>query len=222
MFVGLTLAIAFQVTAPPTAAQVVQRVQAHYRNVAQVRVAFAQTVTNATFGTASKSRGMLYVKRPSKMRWDYASSRRANQVSKSFLSDGRTLWMVDHQGLQYYQQPVKGSVLPVAITFLAGRGNLLASFRAAIVTGSKRDAPGDVVVSLTPRRANASYVRLLLVVESGSWRVKSSIVLNANGDTNAFRFGEPKAGKPLANRMFVFNPRANPTYRKARPAAPKP
>lgn len=219
MLAALSIAIAFQAAAPSPADQVVLRVQARYRNVSSLRATFEQRVSNATFGTVSKSRGTVYVKPPGKMRWDYAARRNRQTVSKTFFSDGTTLWAVDHQSLQYHQRPAGSTALPAALTFLTGTGNLLRDFIATLDPNSKRVAAptGARIVKLTPRKPNAQYRALWLVVDSKTSAVIESVVLNSNGDVNAFRFGRADTRTPLANRLFVFNPRANQRYRRVKP-----
>jgi outer membrane lipoprotein carrier protein len=200
-----------------TADAVIDKVQAFYKDTTQLRAKFRQTVTNNTFGTKSVSDGYVYIKKPGKMRWDYYSKKTPRKQTKSFISDGTTIWAVFHQDLQYYKKSVKDDLLPVAITFLSGTGDLRKDFNAAIDSTKKFGKKGDHILKLTPKRPNAQYKTLWLVVDPKTFRVKESVVLNANNDTNQFRFYDGDTTKPVLSSWFVFNERANKKYRLVNP-----
>ncbi len=196
---------------------VVAKVQAFYKDTETLRAKFRQTVTNATFGRKSISDGYVWIKKPGKMRWDYYSKKKPVQVTKSFISDGQTLWAVFHQDMQFFKQSTKDNLLPVAITFLAGKGDLSTDFIAAIDTRSGYGAKGDYVVKLTPRKPNAQYKTLWLVVDPSNYRVKQSVVLNSKGDTNQFAFYEGDTKATVKDSFFVFNEKANKKFRLINP-----
>jgi outer membrane lipoprotein carrier protein len=194
---------------------VVGKVQDFYKGTRHLVAKFRQTVKNNTFGRTTVSDGKVYIKKPGKMRWDYYSKKNPRQQSKSFISNGETLWAVMHQNLQYYKKPLKDDLLPVAITFLTGDGDLRADFKASLETTKSFGKKGDYVLKLTPRQPNAQYKTLWLVVDPKTYRVKESVVLNANGDTNQFRFFEADTKTSVRDSWFLFNEKA-PAARKYR------
>src|SRR5688572_25523083 len=123
-FVAL-IAIAGQTTAakPITAAEALAEVQKYYANLNDVEANFRQEYNNTTFGKKSVSDGKLYISKPGKMRWDYKTPDK-----KYFISDGTTLWVYEEANKQAFQQTLQDQVLPVAITFLYGQGNLASDF----------------------------------------------------------------------------------------------
>ncbi len=196
---------------------VVGKVQNFYKDTAHLRAKFRQTVRNETFGKESVSDGWVYIKKPGKMRWDYYSKKNTKKVSKSFISDGTFIWAVFHQDLQFYKKSVKDDLLPVAITFLSGQGDLRKDFTAEIDTKSKFGKKGDYVVKLTPRKPNAQYSNLWLIVDSKTFRVKQSVVLNSKGDTNRFAFHEGDTTKAIKDTVFAFDEKRNKKFRLVNP-----
>ncbi|MBT8493093.1 MAG: outer membrane lipoprotein carrier protein LolA [Deltaproteobacteria bacterium] len=192
-----------------TADQVVGRVQTFYKGNAQLSAKFRQVYTNATFGKKSISDGKVWLKKAGgKMRWDYYKKTRKGAkatVGKSFLSDGETLWAVEHGNKQYFKRSLKDAVLPVAVTFLTGQGNLSKDFRAALDKSGKYGSKRDYVLKLTPRKPSAQYKNLWLVVSPDNYRVTQSIVLEASGNTNHFRFYNPNFTRPVLDKWFVLN-----------------
>ena len=163
---------------------------------------------NATFGIPKQSDGRVYLKKPGKFRFDYVCKRNTSQVCKAQMSDGATIWVIDYSGKWYFTQPLNQSALPVAVTFLTGKGNLTSEFNPRLDSSGKYGAPGDLVLELTPKKPSAQFKSLFLVVDPADYRVKQSVVINAAGDVNQFRFYDPDTAKDVPDTWFVFNPRA--------------
>src|SRR5688572_18736821 len=150
-----------------TADTIVDKVQKFYQATPQLTAKFRQTTMNATFGVPQVSDGKVYLKKPGKMRWDYYSKRAANQVTKSQISDGKTIWVVDKNGKWFYRQDLTKSALPVAVTFLTGTGSLKAEFNAAMDKSGlyNKTSPDDYVLKLTPKKPSVQIKALYLVVD---------------------------------------------------------
>jgi outer membrane lipoprotein carrier protein len=214
-----------QAPAAPSATRIVDRVQEFYRTTKHLSAKFRQTNVNATFGKTAISDGRVYLKKPGKMRWDYFSKRNKNQVSKTQISDGKTIWAVDFGGRWYYKESLSQSALPVAVTFLSGSGDLKKDFHAKLdKSGKWAGSKTDHVLELTPRQPSAQFKELFLVVDPSNYRVKHSIVINAAGDVNQFSFYEPNTARVLADGSFVFNPKSKAAkgFREIQPTQAKP
>jgi outer membrane lipoprotein carrier protein len=188
------------------ASRIVDAVQKFYQDTPQFTATFRQTTVLGTFGRTQINDGMVYLKKPGKMRWDYTNKRNKKLVSKSQMSDGNTIWVVLVQDKQYFQQSIKDSALPVAVTFLTGKGDLKKEFNAALDTSGKFGTTADKVLHLTPKKPSAQFKDLYLVVDPKDNRVKQSVVINAGGDVNKFQFFAPDTRKQVADTWFVFNP----------------
>jgi outer membrane lipoprotein-sorting protein len=167
---SLLLFAGFVVAAPPgkavdPAGQVVEGVQKFYRTSQRLTATFRQVSVNATFGNREESAGRVYLKKPGKMRWDYFSARDKNKVSRSQMSDGKMIWAVDVAGKSYFKLRLADSPLPVAVTFLTGKGDLAKEFSAKLLTGSKHGGASDEVLELTPKAPSAQCKTLVLVVD---------------------------------------------------------
>jgi outer membrane lipoprotein carrier protein len=198
----------------PNAASVVQQVQSFYAGIQQVTADFRQTVFNSTFGTQKDSDGAVYLAKPGKMRWDY-KERKGNDVipKKSFISDGTTLYVVDHDNKQVVKKNLKQDLLPVAVTFLYGKGNLSAEFDPEIDTSGKYGSKNDIVLKLTPKQPSAQYKALYLVVNNQDFHVSQSIIIDSSNNMNHFQFFAPDFQKPVKDSWFQFDPRSVTNYR---------
>ncbi len=198
-----------------SADQVVERVQSFYTDSRQLTALFRQTYTNNTFGKKSISDGKMWIKKPGKMRWDYRGKQR--KIKKSFISDGTTLWAVEHDNKQVFKKSVEDDMLPVAVSFLYGEGDLRRDFEAALNSSGSYGKRSDYVLELTPRKPSAQYKTLFLVVDPGNYRVKESVVIEASGNSNHFRFFSPNTKKPVKDAWFLFNENKLTNYRIVEP-----
>lgn len=209
---------AHRVAARLTANEVVDKIQAFYLETQHLTALFRQTYTNSTFGKESVSDGKVWIKKPGKMRWDYAKKgKRSKKANKSFVSDGTTLWAVEHDNKQITRTNIAEDILPVAVTFLFGKGDLARDFKPALDTSGKYGQKKEYVLELTPRKPSAQYKTLYLVVAPDNFRVKQSIVVEASGNINHFRFYSPDTKSPVKDSWFVLNVKKFKKYRLIEP-----
>jgi outer membrane lipoprotein carrier protein len=192
----------FPAVPPASAGDVVKKVQAYYAGTQKLRADFRQDYTNTTFGRTSQSDGRMWVQKPGKMRWDYAKPEK-----KYFISDGTTLWVYEEAAHQAIQQSLKDQILPVAVTFLYGQGDLATEFNAELDPG-KYGGKDAVCVKLTPKKADAQYKNLWLVVDPTDFHVSESIIREASDNINHFTFFNIKqnAQAKVEDRHFTFVP----------------
>ncbi len=187
----------------PAAADVVAGVQKFYNTANKFEARFRQKYTNSVIGKTSTSDGKVYIEKPGKMRWDYS----APDV-KYYISDGTTLWVYEKVNKQAFKQSLQNQLLPVAITFLYGQGDLAKDFTPSLDPG-KFGGKGDLVVKLVPRQPTAQYKALWLVVDPADYHVKESIIQEVSDNLNSFTFADIKlnaAAKYSSDKYFKFVP----------------
>ncbi|MGE5186065.1 MAG: LolA family protein [Acidobacteriota bacterium] len=197
-----------------TANDIVDSVQKFYANIKQVTAQFRQTVKNSTFGTEKTSDGKVWLEKPGKMRWDYYETKKGTtQTKKSFISNGTTLYVVEHDNKQVVKKDLKQDLLPVAVTFLYGTGDLKKEFNAALDTSGTYGGKSDLVLKLTPKQPSAQYKNLYLVVNKSDYHVSQSIIVDSSNNVNHFQFFAPDFEAPVKDSWFEFDPRSVPNYR---------
>ena len=187
----------------PAASDVVASVQKYYQSTNKFEARFRQKYTNTVIGKTSISDGKVYIEKPGKMRWDYATP-----DVKYYISDGTTLWVYEKANKQAFKQSLKDQLLPVAITFLYGQGDLSKDFTASLDPG-KYGGKDDVVVKLVPKQPTAQYKALWLVVDPSDNHVKESIIQEVSDNLNSFAFSAIKtnaAAKYVGEKLFKFTP----------------
>jgi outer membrane lipoprotein carrier protein len=202
---------------------VVGEVQKFYAGIKQVTAQFRQSVTNNTFGSTKTSDGTVWLMKPGKMRWDYVEKKKGvTKVKKSFISNGAYLYVVEHDNKQVVKKNLQNDLMPVAVTFLYGKGDLKAEFNAEIDKSGKYGTKDDIVLKMTPKKPSAQYKNLYLVVATdGNYRVKQSVIVDSSNNINQFMFFKPDFEKGLKDSIFEFDERSVKSYRIVDADAPQ-
>jgi len=209
-------------TAPSSAAGIVDRVQQFYATIKQVKASFRQAVTNDTFGNTKTSDGTVWIAKPGKMRWDYLETKKTGvEVKKSFISNGSYLYVVEHDNKQVVKKSLERDLMPVAVSFLYGKGDLKAEFTPEIDHSGKYGERTDIVLKLSPKQPSAQYKNLYLVVSPKDFHVSQSVIIDSSNNVNHFRFFAPDFDTPMKDSYFQFDPRSVKNYNVIDANAPK-
>jgi outer membrane lipoprotein carrier protein len=180
----------------------VAKIQKFYDSSRDLHAHFDQ-VLQTGIGGKKKASGDVWLKKPGKMRWDYAKPEK-----KLMLSDGQTLWVYEPEDEQAFKQDLRSSTLPLSVSFLLGQGRLGDEFVISAVSPEGVGQPGDSVLKLVPKQATAAYRYLLFVVDPKSGLVKETIIFEENGGTNHLTFSAVETNRGADDGKFKFTPPA--------------
>ena len=209
--VGIVLTILIcSLLSAPVAAQattidvtkIIAKVQRRYDRMADFKGKFKQVYTDTLYDRKRTSYGYVYVKKPGKMRWNYASPER-----KVFISDGKQLWVWEPADRQVFRNPLDKKTLSTGLTFLLGSGKLSKEF-AVDLADPKQDAlggPDAIVLKLTPKVTTAQYRYLVLAIRPSDHTVTESMVIGTHS-RNHFLFSDLVFDSKLSNKRFKFSP----------------
>src|SRR5467141_3037203 len=197
---ALLLALLLAVPAKDPGRALAHRVQAFYAHSKDFSASFRQHYTYVAIGRTEDAEGVVQVKKPGLVRWDYANPER-----RTLFIEGKTLWIwrPDDQEAQV-KRNFAGDQLSSAFTFLWGKGDLLKEFapRAAAVP---EGLPAGEGLELTPLKPTPGVRKLLFVVGKDG-QVLASVVTNPQGDVNRIVFSEATVNQGLADSLFHFAP----------------
>lgn len=181
------------------AQRVAREVQKAYEGTQDVRARFTQRFTYTLLRRTQESSGTVTFRKPGHMRWDYQSP-----VPKSFIVDGKSLWIHQPKDNTALVNPCfQQDGLTASVAFLWGEGNITTQFDVAPFAG-RFGTPSDPHLELTPKVPNALFHKLILVVDPSSYRVKQSIVVDAQGNLNQFVFDESAFNVGVSRAEFAF------------------
>jgi outer membrane lipoprotein carrier protein len=172
----------------------VERLEAHHARTADMVARFTQSYRSGMLGREVVEHGVVSVKRPGRMRWEYK-----DPESKLFVSDGKTFYFyvpADRQVVVSDQDEERS----LAARLLSGRGRLLDEFEASLEEPLE---PGVFRLRLVPRHPGADVERAVLDVEP-SGRLRSILLEDLQGNRTRFRFEAVRENTGLRDSLFHF------------------
>jgi outer membrane lipoprotein carrier protein len=177
------------------ARSLVRRVEERHAQARDLVARFTQSYRSGLLAREVVERGVVSIKRPGRMRWEYK-----DPEAKLFVSDGKTFYFyvpADHQVI-VSEQDIERSL---AGRLLSGRGGLLDEFEASL------DEPleeGVLRVKLVPRREQPDVQRAFVDVEP-SGRIRSILLEDVQGNRTRFRFEGVRENTGLRDSLFRFD-----------------
>lgn len=189
-----SLLLAATLGAPePSAVALARQVQERLQKQTGLTARFIQTYRSAALGREIVERGVVSLKRPGRMRWEYKDPEK-----KTFVSDGRTLYFyvpADRQVMVRDRDEERG----IATLLLSGRSDILGQFQVSL-----EKAPfGFSRLRLLPRRPDPEIEEATIDVDE-SFRVRVIEVKDAQGNRSRFQFDDLREDVALPDRLFQF------------------
>lgn len=195
---GLGTAALPQAGQPPSAAELARRVQAHYATIADFTADFVGTFRYDLTKQTSIEKGTLKVKKPNRMRWTYTSPSR-----KEFVADGAQFvaYIAEDKLAEITPLPKAGDA-PLALLFLAGKGDLTRDFTSSLAA---EQPAGEWRLQLTPRTRQDDYSTLTLCVRRDTLDLTGLIMVDDLG-IQTYQFARFQSNRGLKDAEFTFTP----------------
>ena len=174
---------------PPEATALARKVQAFYESTRDLRARFVQTYTYAALGRRQVSKGTLEVKKPGKMRWDYASP----SVKTIAVNGPRLVQWEPEANQAFVDEKFDATAMSAAVTFLLGKGSLEKEFLLATGEG------GTLV--LRPRTPDAR-VDTVTLTAGPDGEVTRTRVVDGQGNVNDIAFEEIRTNTGIPDARF--------------------
>ena len=188
----------------PTLEEAVQRLETTYRGLRDLKADFRQTAVNRTMNQTTEAKGTLYLKKPGKLRWEFATP-----TPQEIVSDGQKLWVYTPALKQVNVTAAPQALAGPAGSFLQGLGQLREQFEVRFLNPAQpADGDGLVVLDLTPKTAQPLLARLVLSVDPRSWLVRKAVLYDELGNEVRLAFLDVAVNPGLPDRLFVFTPPA--------------
>ena len=183
-----------------TAAEVAQALQKKIESIHDFTSDFIHVYEGGVLKKQVTERGKLLVKKPGKMRWEYAAPE-----AKTFVSDGVRLYSYVPADKQVLVSPVPSEdEATTASLFLAGKGSLTRDFTASFVELPAGMPAGSRTLKLVPKFKQRDYDWLVLVVDPASLAIRGLVTVDAQGGRSSFSFVNLKENVGLADKDFAF------------------
>jgi outer membrane lipoprotein carrier protein len=175
-------------------------VDARYNHLHTLEAQFTETYSGP--GATRTESGTLLLKKPGRMRWDYAEPR-----PKMFLADGSTAWFYVPGENQVRRMPVKQlDDLRSPLRYLLGKTKLEKDFdNLHLAQNEKPVNSGDFVLEGIPKGLRERVARTLLEVTPTGY-IQRIVVEELDGSVTEFRFLQQRENVEIPDAKFRFTP----------------
>lgn len=195
------LALAASSARAQTLNEVVDGLEGAYAKITDLRAEFNQNAFNRSLGQTIKAEGIVYLKKPGKMRWEYRTP-----TPQQIVSDGKFIWVYTPELNQVNVGEAPRALAGPAGSFLAGLGRVREAFTVRFLNPLKVDETGNPVLDLRPKRPEPLLTRLILTVDPRSFLVRKAVLYDQFDNTVTMEFTKMSVNAGLTNALFAFTP----------------
>ena len=176
------------------ARNLVRTIEQHHAQTTDLVARFSQSYRSGLLGREITERGVVQIKPPGRMRWEYK-----DPEDKLFVTDGHTFYFYVPADKQVIvsEQDVKHSL---AARLLSGKGGILDEFTATV---EEPQEEGVLRLKLVPRQAEADIERATVDLEP-SGRIRAILLEDVQGNRTRFRFEGVRENTGVADHVFRF------------------
>jgi len=184
----------------PDLHKIAETVDSHYNRLNTLQAEFTEIFRGG--GLTRNETGVMYLKKPGKMRWDYTSPQK-----KLFVTDGKTAWFYSPGERQARRTTIKNlDDFRSPLRYLLGKTKLEKEFHGlSLVTADQPSAPGDVILRGVPKGMEDRVQESRLEVAPDGTIVRISLE-ELDGTYTEFRFSNQKGNVSLPEKLFKFSP----------------
>lgn len=180
------------------ARQLAERVDHHYNALHGLKAEFTESYSGA--GIERTESGVLYLKKPGKMRWQYAEPRQ-----KLFISDGKLAYFYVPGEAEARKAPLnKLDDLRSPLRYLLGKTKLTKEFEHLELLPSPPES-SDLILRGKPRSMTDRLQQVELEINKQNQIVRIQIE-GTDGAVTEFRFRNLSENPGLEDALFRFSP----------------
>jgi outer membrane lipoprotein carrier protein len=169
-------------------------VEARYNHAKTLQVTFKEDYT-APGRPRRSDAGLLMLRKPGRMRWDYSQPK-----GKLFVSDGKFLWLYTPDENRVEKMKLKESEdMRAPLAFLLGKLDFDKEFRNI----QAKPEGSDTRVIAEPKTDSLPYSAVEFVVTPG-YTIREVKVTGFDHSVLDFTFGQERLNPVLDNKLFAF------------------
>ncbi|MGH9960587.1 MAG: outer membrane lipoprotein chaperone LolA, partial [Pyrinomonadaceae bacterium] len=180
--------------------QSVDTLQRKYAQIRDLKMDFIQSYRSPRRPMKTET-GVLFLKRPGMMRWEYQTP-----IEKLFVSNGKTVYFYLPQEHQVQKTKVKESRdQRVPFLFLLGRGNLKKDFsRIEWAEDSQPFFQGNKVICAYPKKNIDEFAKILMEFNPQTYQLQRVTVIDIDLSMSEFVFTNIQENLGTDSQKFNF------------------
>lgn len=177
-----------------------KKIEDHYNNIRTMQVDFVQTLSFAVQPGAKRTEsGVLFLKKPGKMRWEYREPSK-----KLFVSDGKDVYFYTSASNRVEKSKLKETEdMRAPLAFLIGRLDFDRDFKEYRI----RQEGQSRWITAIPKSDKAPYREVQFLLQENA-QIGQLKVLGQDQSIMEFVLKNEKANPSLADSLFQFVPPA--------------
>ena len=174
----------------------IDNLQRKYDEIESFSASFEQTMT--TRGISQQESGVVMMKKPGKMYWEYQEP-----TEKYFVSDGEKVYFYVPQDNQVLVSHLDLAANDSPLMFLLGRGDIRRDFEVEMEDKSaEAGEDSTVTLKLVPREPQPEFSELLLTVSPATFLIHKLTVIEPIGQQREYELTNFKQNEPISDRQF--------------------
>ena len=178
---------------------IAKNVQKAYDETRDIRADFTQETKIQGFETTTRAAGTLFIKKPGKARWDYASP-----SEQHVYVNGETVLIYTPELKQALKSRLQSELdTQTPIFLLAGAGRLTELFSVAANPNVRDGDPPSLV--LKPKDGRGPK-RIVITLDPARYLITKVRLEDPNGNISTLAFSDIRQNTGLGDRFFTFIP----------------
>lgn len=185
-------------TNPTGTDALLKNIEKRYNHAQSLKLDFSETYVSIK-GPVQHESGVLYLRKPGRMRWEYSSP-----AGKVFISDGKEVFMYAPGDRRAEKSKLKESEdMRAPLAFLLGKLNFAKEFKSFQThPGASNDGAGTWI-SAEPKSDNLAYSKVdFLATPEGE--IRQVRITGQDQSKLDFTFSNEKLNAPVAPSLFAF------------------
>ena len=182
-----------------TTEQVVSAVESAYAGVDTIKADFVQVTRSAAAGEEPRQKGVVLLKRPRKMRWNFTQP-----MISSFITDGQKMWVWSAESNQVIlTEDLSASSGNDMAALLSDLGKLGELFDVQHVESTEADEHRSHILQLKPK-TEASFKSLQLVVSRKKYTLERLVMVDLFDNIVELDFSAVRMNPEITDEQFTF------------------
>jgi outer membrane lipoprotein carrier protein len=184
--------------------ELIARAQERYEKTEDLKARFIQEATIKAMNKTDREEGILYVKNPKRMLWNYSKPK-----AKKLIINPQRAWLyIPDDRVVYIQEAENVYKSKLAVKFLSGIGKLGEDFHISYAKPTAVDGKGNFLLTLVPKVSDMGIDTLHLIIDKDNFQVIQCSFMDLYGNTTRIRLMDIKINNNLSDKLFHFKPPA--------------
>lgn len=184
--------------------EVVKKLQSRYEQTRDLSADFKQTTKIEGFATPILSSGRMYIKKPGRLRWDYADP----NVEEIYVNQNDVKMYVPEHKQVLIGKLTQMAASQAPLQLLQGAAKLEEQYTLDLGRAGDRGEGGLPLLSLLPKpdgnEAVRTVARIVLEVQPKTYFIKRVSIHEVSGNVSTFEFANLKPNSGLKPDLFEF------------------